>query len=495
MATTPKKIWQDSYQLYIGGKWRDAEGSKTFDVYNPANGEYMCKVAAASKADVDEAVKAAWEAFPAWKKTSTAERAAILLKIADIIDANKDHLAMIETLDNGKPIRETTVVDIPLSSDHFRYFAGVIRAEEGAASMLSDNVMSIILNEPIGVVGQIVPWNFPFAMAAWKLAPAIGAGDCIVFKPSSTTSLSVLELMKLIENELPAGVLNIVTGSGGKTGQFVLDHPDIRKLAFTGSTEVGYAVAEAAAKKLIPATLELGGKSANIYFDDCNFDKAIDGACMGILFNQGQVCCAGSRIFVQDTIYDKFLAAVKAKFESVKVGLPWEPETQMGSQIDNRQLEKILNYVEIGKSEGAQVITGGAKAHVDGGEKGAFMQPTILADVNNNMRVACEEIFGPVAVVVKFHDEDEVVKMANDSEYGLGGAVWTKDINRALRVARAIETGRMWINTYNELPAGAPFGGYKKSGIGRETHKLILNAYTQKKNIYISMSETPSGLY
>ena len=495
MATTPKKIWQDSYQLYIGGKWRDAEGGKTFDVYNPANGEYMCKVAAASKADVDEAVKAAWAAFPAWKKTSTAERAAILLKIADIIDANKDHLAMIETLDNGKPIRETTAVDIPLSSDHFRYFAGVIRAEEGAASMLSDNVMSIILNEPIGVVGQIVPWNFPFAMAAWKLAPAIGAGDCIVFKPSSTTSLSVLELMKLIENELPAGVLNIVTGSGSKTGQFVLDHPDIRKLAFTGSTEVGYAVAEAAAKKLIPATLELGGKSANIYFDDCNFDKAIDGACMGILFNQGQVCCAGSRIFVQDTIYDKFLAAVKAKFESVKVGLPWEPETQMGSQIDNRQLEKILNYVEIGKSEGAQVITGGQRAKVEGGEKGAFMQPTILADVNNNMRVACEEIFGPVAVVVKFHDEDEVVKMANDSEYGLGGAVWTKDINRALRVARAIETGRMWINTYNELPAGAPFGGYKKSGIGRETHKLILNAYTQKKNIYINMSESPSGLY
>ena len=495
MATTPKKIWQDSYQLYIGGKWRDAEGGKTFDVYNPANGEYMCKVAAASKADVDEAVKAAWAAFPAWKKTSTAERAAILLKIADIIDANKDHLAMIETLDNGKPIRETTAVDIPLSSDHFRYFAGVIRAEEGAASMLSDNVMSIILNEPIGVVGQIVPWNFPFAMAAWKLAPAIGAGDCIVFKPSSTTSLSVLELMKLIENELPAGVLNIVTGSGSKTGQFVLDHPDIRKLAFTGSTEVGYAVAEAAAKKLIPATLELGGKSANIYFDDCNFDKAIDGACMGILFNQGQVCCAGSRIFVQDTIYDKFLAAVKAKFESVKVGLPWEPETQMGSQIDNRQLEKILNYVEIGKSEGAQVITGGQRAKVDGGEKGAFMQPTILADVNNSMRVACEEIFGPVAVVVKFHDEDEVVNMANDSEYGLGGAVWTKDINRALRVARAIETGRMWINTYNELPAGAPFGGYKKSGIGRETHKLILNAYTQKKNIYISMSENPSGLY
>lgn len=491
----PKKIWQDSYQLYIGGKWRDAEDGKTFDVYNPANGEFMCKCAAASKADVDDAVKAAWAAFPAWKKTSPAERAAILLKIADIIDANKDHLAMIETLDNGKPIRETSNIDVPMSSDHFRYFAGIIRAEEGSANMITDNALSIILNEPIGVVGQIVPWNFPFLMAAWKLAPALGAGNCIVFKPSSTTSLSVLEFVKLIENELPAGVLNIVTGSGSKTGQFVLDHPDIRKLAFTGSTEVGYSVADAAAKKLIPATLELGGKSANIYFDDCNFDKAIEGACLGILFNQGQVCCAGSRIFVQDTIYDKFLDAIKAKFESVKVGLPWEADTQMGSQIDNRQLEKILNYVEIGKSEGAKVITGGAKAQVVGGENGAFMQPTILADVNNSMRVACEEIFGPVAVVVKFHDEDEVVKMANDSEYGLGGAVWTKDINRALRVARAIETGRMWINTYNELPAGAPFGGYKKSGIGRETHKLILNAYTQKKNIYISLAENPTGLY
>ena len=495
MATSPKKIWQDSYQLYIDGKWRDAEGGKTFDVYNPANGDFMTKCAAASKADVDDAVKAAWKAFPAWKKTSPTERAAILLKIADIIDANKEHLAMIETLDNGKPIRETINVDIPLCSDHFRYFAGVIRAEEGSATMLNENTLSIILNEPIGVVGQIVPWNFPFAMAAWKLAPAIGAGDCIVFKPSSTTSLSCLEFVKLIENELPPGVLNIVTGSGGKTGQFVLDHPDIRKLAFTGSTEVGYSVAKAAAEKLIPATLELGGKSANIYFDDCNFDKAIDGACLGILFNQGQVCCAGSRIFVQDTIYDKFIAALKAKFESIKVGLPWEADTQMGSQIDMRQLEKILNYVEIGKSEGAQVITGGARAKVEGGEKGAFMQPTLLADVNNKMRVACEEIFGPVAVVVKFHDEDEVVKMANDSEYGLGGAVWTKDINRALRVARAIETGRMWINTYNELPAGAPFGGYKKSGIGRETHKLILNAYTQKKNIYISLSDKPSGLY
>ena len=290
-------------------------------------------------------------------------------------------------------------------------------------------------------------------------------------------------------------MLNVVTGGGSSTGQFVLDHPDIRKLAFTGSTEVGYSVAKAAAEKLIPATLELGGKSANIYFDDCNFEKAIDGACVGILFNQGQVCCAGSRIFVQDTFYDKFVEALKKKFESVKVGLPWEQDTQMGSQIDKRQLDKILKYIEIGKSEGAKVITGGQAANVAGGEKGAFMQPTLLADVTNDMRVAREEIFGPVAVIIKFHDEDEVIKMANDSEYGLGGAVWTKDINRALRVARAVETGRMWVNTYNDLPAGSPFGGYKKSGIGRETHKLILSAYTQKKNIFINLSESPSGLY
>ena len=495
MASVPKKIWQDSYQLYIDGKWRDAEDGKTFKVYNPANGEYMCEVAAGSKQDVDDAVKAAWKAFPAWKKTSPVERATILLKIADIIDANKEHLAMIETLDNGKPIRETMNIDIPMGSDHFRYFAGVIRAEEGSATVIDENTLSLILNEPIGVVGQIVPWNFPYLMAAWKLAPALATGNCIVFKPSSTTSLSVLELMKLIENEVPSGVLNIVTGSGGKTGQYLLDHPDITKLAFTGSTEVGYSVAKAAADKLIPATLELGGKSANIYFDDCNFDKAIDGACCGILFNQGQVCCAGSRIFVQDTFYDKFLAALKAKFESVKVGLPWKADTQMGSQIDNRQLEKILNYVEIGKAEGAKVITGGKRAVVEGGEKGAFMEPTLIADVNNSMRVACEEIFGPVAVVINFHDEEEVIKQANDSEYGLGGAVWSQNINRALRVARAVETGRMWINCYNELSAGAPFGGYKKSGIGRETHKLILNAYTQKKNIYISLSEAPSGLY
>ncbi len=490
-----QKIWQDSYKLFINGEWRDAENGKTYDVHNPATGEFLTKCAAASKQDVDDAVKAAWQAFPEWKKMSVQNRSALLLKLADIIDQNADHLAMIETIDNGKPIRETRYIDIPSGADHFRYFAGVIRSEEGSATAFDENSLSIILSEPIGVVGQIVPWNFPFLMAAWKLAPALAAGNCIIFKPSSTTSLSVLELARLFEKELPPGVLNIITGGGGSTGQFILDHPDIRKLAFTGSTEVGYSVAKAAADKLIPATLELGGKSANIYFDDAPFDSAIEGACLGILFNQGQVCCAGSRIFVQDTFYDKFVDALKKKFESVKVGLPWEKDTMMGSQIDQRQLEKILKYIEIGKSEGATVITGGERANVPGGENGAFMKPTLLGDVKNSMRVAQEEIFGPVAVVIKFHDEAEVIQMANESEYGLGGAVWTKDINRAIRVARAVETGRMWVNTYNQLPAGTPFGGYKKSGIGRETHKMILNAYTQKKNIFINLNEKPLGLY
>lgn len=490
-----KKPMDESYQLLIGGEWVDAEGGATLKVTSPADGEFLADIAAASKADVDKAVKAAWAAFPEWKKTSAPHRAGLLLKIADLIDENKDRLALIETMDNGKPLRETLSADIPLGSDHFRYFAGVLRADEGSATMIDDETLSLILKEPIGVVGQVVPWNFPFLMACWKLAPALAAGNCIVFKPSSDTSLSVLELGKLLEEVLPAGVVNIVTGKGSTTGQYVLEHPEISKLAFTGSTEVGYEVAKQAAERLIPATLELGGKSANIFFEDMPWEKAIEGVAMGILFNQGQVCCAGSRVFVQDTIYDKFIAAVKEKFESVKVGIPWEDGTVMGAQVNQHQLKQILSYVDIAKGEGATVITGGHKASAPGLENGAFMEPTMIGDVTNTMRIAQEEVFGPVAVFIKFHTEDEVIAMANDSEYGLGGAVWTKDINRALRVARAVETGRMWVNNYNNLPAGAPFGGYKKSGIGRETHKMMLDAYSQSKNIYISMKEGPFGMY
>ena len=483
------------YDLYINGQWVPASDGKVFTAYNPATGEKLAECAEATKEDVDAAVKAAWAAFPAWRDMGIAERAGILEKIADIIDENAELLATIESMDNGKPIRETMAIDVPYSSDHFRYFAGAIRVEEGKASVLDGNMMSLILREPIGVVGQIVPWNFPFLMAAWKLAPALAAGNCIVFKPSSTTSLSVLTLVKLIGHLLPPGVLNVVTGGGSRSGQYMLDHPGFRKLAFTGSTEVGLDVAKAAADTLIPATLELGGKSANIYFDDCKWDMAIDGLQLGILFNQGQVCCAGSRVFVQEGIYDKFVEAAVKAFNSVNVGDPLDPNTQMGAQVDQGQLRKIMSYVNLAKEEGATIACGG-EPYTDGAcANGSFMKPTLIVNATNDMRVAQEEIFGPVAVVIKFKTEEEVIAMANDSVYGLGGAVWTRDINRAIRVARGVETGRMWVNTYNQIPSGAPFGGYKQSGIGRETHKVILEHYTQQKNIMINLNETPSGFY
>lgn len=486
---------QNRYQLFIGGQWRDASDGEFFTTKCPANGEKLAECAQATKEDVDDAVREAWKAFETWKKVPTSERAAILNKIADIIDANTEHLSMVESLDNGKPIRETMAIDIPLSAKHFRYFAGCIMAEEGSANILDEQFLSLILREPIGVVGQIVPWNFPFLMAAWKLAPVLAAGCCTVFKPSSDTSLSVLEFARLVQDVIPKGVFNVITGSGSKSGQYMLDHKGFRKLAFTGSTEVGRQVALAAADRLIPATLELGGKSANIFFPDCNWEQAIDGLQLGILFNQGQVCCAGSRVFVHEDIYDKFLEDAVKAFNNVKVGVSWDPETQMGSQINERQLEKILSYVEIGKQEGARLICGGER--ITDGElaKGCFMRPTLLADVTNDMRVAQEEIFGPVACILKFRDEDEVIRMANDNAYGLGGAVWTRDLNRAIRVSRGIETGRMWVNTYNQIPEGSPFGGYKESGIGRETHKVILEHYTQMKNIMINLSEAPSGFY
>ena len=483
------------YDLYINGQWVPASDGKVFTAYNPATGEKLAECAEATKEDVDAAVKAAWAAFPAWRDMGIAERAGILEKIADIIDENAELLATIESMDNGKPIRETMAIDVPYSSDHFRYFAGAIRVEEGKASVLDGNMMSLILREPIGVVGQIVPWNFPFLMAAWKLAPALAAGNCIVFKPSSTTSLSVLTLVKLIGHLLPPGVLNVVTGGGSRSGQYMLDHPGFRKLAFTGSTEVGLDVAKAAADKLIPATLELGGKSANIYFDDCKWDMAIDGLQLGILFNQGQVCCAGSRVFVQEGIYDKFVEAAVKAFNSVNVGDPLDPNTQMGAQVDQGQLRKIRSYVNLAKEEGATIACGGEPCTDGACANGSFMKPTLIVNATNDMRVAQEEIFGPVAVVIKFKTEEEVIAMANDSVYGLGGAVWTRDINRAIRVARGVETGRMWVNTYNQIPSGAPFGGYKQSGIGRETHKVILEHYTQQKNIMINLNETPSGFY
>lgn len=483
------------YKLFIGGEWVDAEDKETLNSFSPADGSLLAEISEATRADVDKAVDAAWKAFESYRHTTPKERAKILNEIADIIDANKEHLAMVETMDNGKPIRETLNVDIPLAADHFRYFAGVILADEGTLNKFDAHNISLVIREPIGVVGQVIPWNFPFLMAAWKLAPALAAGDAIVIKPSSTTSLSLLELMKLIENVVPKGVINLITGSGSKSGEYLLQNDRLSKLAFTGSTEIGYEVAKAAADKLIPATLELGGKSANIFFDDCDMDVAMDGLLLGILFNQGQVCCAGSRVFVQEGIYDEFVKRAVEKFKSVKVGLPWDPETQMGAQISPGQQNKVLGYIDVAVREGAKIAIGGKK-HADKELKdGVFIEPTLITEVTNEMTVAREEIFGPVAVVIKFKDEADVIRMANESEYGLGGGVFTQDINKALNVANSLETGRVWINTYNAIPEGAPFGGYKKSGIGRETHKMILDAYSQFKNIIIKTDGKPSGLY
>ena len=486
---------QNSYPLFINGQWKNASDGATFKTYCPADGKLLAECAQATREDVDEAVASAWKAFESWKNAPVNERAAILNRIADIIDEHREHLAMVETLDNGKPIRETMNVDIPMSAQHFRYFAGCIMADEGSAGMLGRDTLSLILREPIGVVGQIVPWNFPFLMAAWKLAPVLASGCCTVFKPSSTTPVSVLELARLVQDVIPAGVFNVITGSGSRSGQYMLEHKGFRKLAFTGSTEIGRDVARAAADRLIPATLELGGKSANIFFEDCNWEMAMDGLQMGILFNQGQVCCAGSRVFVQDSIYDRFVEEAVKRFNAVKVGLPWEADTQMGCQINKRQMEKILEYVEIGRKEGAKVLCGGAQATEGELAKGCFLRPTLLGDVTNNMRVAQEEIFGPVACILRFRSEEEAIRLANENEYGLGGAVWTRDINRAVRVSRGVETGRMWVNCYNAIPEGAPFGGCKASGIGRETHKVILEHYTQMKNIMINLSEAPTGFY
>ncbi|WP_438940309.1 aldehyde dehydrogenase family protein [Facklamia lactis] len=489
-----RQIIDDKYPLYIDGNWTEGTGQDYITAYNPATHEELSQFIDATNEDVDQAVEAARKAFSTWSITSVKERSSILLAIADRIEENAERFAQIESLDNGKPIRETLGADIPLAIDHFRYFAGVIRGEEDQVKLLDNQTMSMILREPIGVVAQIVPWNFPFLMAAWKIAPALAAGNTIVFSPSSSTSLSILELTKILHEIVPKGVFNLVTGRGSKSGDYLQHHKGIDKIAFTGSTEVGRGIGISAAENLIPATLELGGKSANIFFEDCDIEKAIEGVQLGILFNQGQVCSAGSRIFVQESFYDQFMEKIITAFKEVKVGNPIEKETQMGAQINEKQIETIEKYIKIGQEEGAKILIGGERYQEGPLAKGAFFQPTLL-EATNEMQVAQEEIFGPVGTIIKFKDADDVIQMANDNEYGLGGGVWTSDLNTAFKVAREVRTGRVWVNTYTQFEAGAPFGGYKNSGIGRETHKMILDAYTQTKNIYIDLSGKGAGLY
>lgn len=495
MSVNVRDYIQDSYDLFINGEFVPSESGETIDVSNPATGEVITKVAKASGKDVDKAVQAAQAAFDSWSKTPKAERVKLLREIGDKLLEQKDRFAVIETLNNGKPIRETSTIDIPLSARHYEYFASVIDTDEGTVNDMSEDVMSIVRHEPIGVVGAVVAWNFPMLLSAWKLAPALAAGNTVVIQPSSSTPVSLIELAKIFQEVLPNGVVNILTGKGSESGNAIFNHEGVDKLSFTGSTEVGYQVADAAAKRLVPATLELGGKSANIILDDANLDVAVEGIQLGILFNQGEVCSAGSRLLVQEDIYDKLMDRLKDAFSRIKVGDPLDENIQMGSQTGEAQLEKIQNYVDYAKESGAEILVGGNRLTDGELSKGYFFEPTIIAVENNKNKLAQEEIFGPVLTVIKVKDEDEAIQIANDSEYGLAGGVFSENINRALKVAREVRTGRIWVNTYNQVPEGAPFGGYKKSGIGRETYKAAIQNYQQVKNIYIDTSNQTKGLY
>ena len=486
----------DRYELYINGEWIKPESGEYIDIISPSTGEKLGEFAAANDKDVDKAVEAARACFEGeFSSYSKEQRVQLLLDIAARVDENIEYLAKLESMDNGKPIRETLNGDIPLVSDHFKYFAAVLRADEDQITKLGGRFVSIRKREPWGVVGQMIPWNFPLLMAAWKLAPAIAGGNAIVISPSSNTSLSILEFVRIIEDVLPKGLINVVTGKGSITGEYLQHHKGFDKLAFTGSTAVGRHIGVSAAENLIPATLELGGKSAHIIFDDCDMEKAIEGAQVGILFNQGEVCSAGSRLFVQETIYDEFVEKLVKAFENVKVGDPLDPDTQMGALRDKDRFAVLESFIEKAKAAGGKVLTGGHPLTENGLDKGAFFAPTILANVPEDNEAVKEEIFGPVIIVDKFKDEDDVIKKANDSRYGLAGGIFSEDIYRIMKVANGVRTGRVWVNTYNQFPAGSSFGGYKESGIGRETDRLAYEAYTQVKNIMIDGSKEGIGLF
>jgi aldehyde dehydrogenase len=488
------------YENWIGGKWVPPTKGQYFENVTPITGKQFTEAAKSTPEDIELALDAAHAAAPSWGKTSAAERALILHRIGDRMMDNLELLAVAETWDNGKAIRETLNADIPLAADHFRYFAGAIRAQEGGVSQIDDDTTAYHFHEPLGVVGQIIPWNFPILMAVWKLAPALAAGNCVVLKPASLTPTSIMVLAELIGDLLPAGVLNVVTGPGSTTGAALASSKRIRKIAFTGETTTGRQIAEYASKNLIPATLELGGKSPNVFFadvadkDDKFYDKALEGITL-YAFNSGEVCTCPSRALVQDSFYDSFMAAAVARSEKIIMGNPLDTETQMGAQVSKGQMETILGYIEIGKEEGATVLTGGARAVLDGDlAEGYYIQPTILAGTNN-MRVFQEEIFGPVLAVARFTDYDDAISIANDTVFGLGAGVWSRNTNTTYRAGRDIQAGRVWVNNYHAYPAHSAFGGYKDSGIGRETHLMVLEHYQQTKNLLVSYSENALGFF
>ena len=495
-----KVVWRSRYENFIGGAWVPPAGGEYFVNLSPITGKPVCEIARGQAADIELALDAAHKAKTAWGRTSATERANMLNKIADRMEENLQILALAESIDNGKPIRETMAADLPLAVDHFRYFAGCIRAQEGTIAEIDHDTMAYHYHEPLGVVGQIIPWNFPILMAVWKMAPALAAGNCVVLKPAEQTPMSIMVLMDLIKDLLPAGVLNVVNGFGVEAGKPLASSKRIAKIAFTGETTTGRLIMQYASENLIPVTLELGGKSPNIFFedvmaaDDDFFDKALEGFAMFAL-NQGEVCTCPSRALVQRSIYDKFMERAVARVAKIKQGHPLDAATMIGAQASSDQLDKILSYIAIGKQEGARVLLGGERAiTTDETAGGYYVEPTIL-EGHNKMRIFQEEIFGPVLSVTTFDTPEEALAIANETLYGLGAGIWTRDITRAYRFGRAIEAGRVWTNCYHLYPAHAAFGGYKASGIGRENHKMMLDHYQQTKNLLVSYSPKALGFF
>lgn len=492
--------FKSRYENFIGGNWVAPVKGQYFENLTPVTGEVICEIPRSTAEDIELALDAAHAAKDAWGRTSVAERSNILLKIADRIEANLEMIAVAETWDNGKAVRETLNADIPLAVDHFRYFAGCIRAQEGTMGEIDENTVAYHFHEPLGVVGQIIPWNFPILMATWKIAPALAAGNCIVMKPAEQTPVSILKLVELIADLLPAGVLNIVNGFGREAGQALGTSKRIAKIAFTGSTPVGSMIMKYAAENIIPSTVELGGKSPNVFFEDIMqqeddyISKCAEGMTLAF-FNQGEVCTCPSRALIQESIYDDFIAVVMERAKQIKRGNPLDTETQVGAQASREQFDKILSYMEIGKNEGAELLMGGGVQQLGAEfDSGYYIEPTLMKG-HNKMRIFQEEIFGPVVSVTTFKTEAEALAIANDTEFGLGAGVWTRDMNLAYRMGRGIQAGRVWTNCYHAYPAHAAFGGYKKSGVGRETHKMILDHYQQTKNLLVSYSTSPLGFF